>query len=368
MEIRDVTASTHEIPINLPLLDDEYSIPLVFVQIDTDDGLSGYGLTGSLWIQAVETFVNEQVSPLLEGEDPRNVEAIWDLLKKQFNLRSQTGVWSSGVSAVDIACWDLKGKAVDAPVWQLLGGARDEVPAYVTYGHPDYSESQLVEMAEELVSQGENRLKMVVGTGHRKDSGKSANIARDASRVRAVRDAVPADVELMIDANHTLSIDEAKRLGWEIEECDITWFEEPVYANDESHLTDLRRSIDIPIGAGQNEGHREKHRRLIDAGAIDVCQPNVVFCGGYTEGRKIAALAEANNLRIANGGGYPFQNLHLHAAVNNGWRVEYHYFTWKAGEQLYRDPPVIDGGSVTAPTEPGLGLDPDLEFLGRHQL
>jgi L-rhamnonate dehydratase len=112
-----------------------------------------------------------------------------------------------------------------------------------------------------------------------------------------------------------------------IEPYKITWFEEPVYQNGALLLADLRRHTSIPIAAGQNEGHRFRHRELIVNRGVDIAQPNVCSVGGYTETVKVAALAQAFNLPIANGGGWPDHNMHLQAAMSNGWRVEFHFET-----------------------------------------
>jgi L-alanine-DL-glutamate epimerase-like enolase superfamily enzyme len=368
MEITDVSATTHEVPIEVPLIDEPYEVPIVFVEVETDEGVTGHGATGYLWPHSTTTFVNREAAPVVEGEHPLETDRIWDLLRGQLNLRDQTGVWSSGVSAIDIALWDIHGKMVGEPVWRLLGGAQNPVPAYVTFGLPDYSREQLVSVAEDLVSDGEHRLKMVVGTGHEADSGEPADVAEDARRVRAVREAVGEDVELMLDANFTLSIDEALELCRRVQDVDLAWFEEPVYGNDVELLANLRERTQVPIAAGQNEGHRYRHRELITNGAVDISQPNVVWGGGYTEGKKVAALAESYNLRIANGGGWPHHNAHLQAGVANGWRVEYHYLMWMVGEEIFEDPYAIDGGEVELPEGPGLGLEPDRDALTTHQI
>lgn len=368
MKITSIEARTFEIPVELPLLDTSFEVPITMVSIETDTGITGYGATGYLWPHATRTFINQEAAPVILEENPIATERIWNRLRKQLNLRDQTGVWSSGVSAIDIALWDIKGKHVGEPVWQLLGGSRNPVQAYVTFGHPAYSKNQLVEVASDLVAQGERRLKMVVGTGHEKQLEPVPDVSLDAERVRAVREAVGDDVMLLIDANYTLSIDEALDLCTRIEDLGITWFEEPVYGNDARLLATLRKKTDIPLAAGQNEGHRWRHRELITTGAIDISQPNVVWGGGYTECRKVAALAETYNLKIANGGGWPHHNMHLQAGMPNGWLVEFHALMWRVGESIYQNPPALEKGEVTLHDVPGLGLDPDWDVLDQHRL
>lgn len=357
MKITHVEATTHRIPIPVPLLPQPIPRELVFVRVQTDDGVTGYGLTGPIQRFAVRELVNREIRPLLLGRDPWTTERIWHELFYKLNPRVQTGVWSSAVSAVDIALWDIKGKRASQPVWRLLGGFSQTVEAYVTFGLHDYDRDQLVEVARSLVEQGHDKLKMVVGAGPRKD------LTEDVLRVRAVREAVGPTVELMIDANYMFSFTQALDLCRRVEEYRIAWFEEPVYGNDARLLANLRRQTRIPIAAGQNEGHKWRHRELLVHEAVDVLQPNVVWVGGYTEAQKVAAMAQAYYLPIANGGGWPHHNMHLIAGVANGWRVEFHLLMWRTGELIFRDPPAPARGLVTLTDQPGLGLEPKEDVL-----
>jgi L-alanine-DL-glutamate epimerase-like enolase superfamily enzyme len=356
LKITDVKASLHRVPVAAPLLKEKLQTPIVFTTVETDEGILGYGLTRTPQRFGAREFINREAAPFLRGKNPLETERIWHELYRQFNPRAQTGVWSAAVSAIDIALWDIKGKHYREPVWRLLGGAQNPVPAYVTFGLKQYTQEQLVEVAKQLVGRGEQRLKIVVAVD-------PENPQIDAARVRAVREAVGEEVELMVDANYLFSFHRALELCRLIEPYRITWFEEPVYQNDAALLADLRRHTSIPIAAGQNEGHRFRHRELIANRAVDIAQPNVCSVGGYTEAVKVAALAQAFNLPIANGGGWPHHNMHLQAAMANGWRVEFHLEMWGVGEQIYRQPPAPVCGWVTLPEAPGLGLEPRAEAL-----
>ena len=360
MQITDVRATLHRIPVEMPLLKDKVWTVIVFVAVETDQGITGYGLTRAAQRFGAREFINREAAPFLRGKNPVETERIWHQLYTTFNPRAQTGMWSSAVSAIDIALWDIKGKYYKEPVWRLLGGAQNPVPAYVTFGLKQYTKEQLVEVAKSCVAQGAHRLKMVVAVD-------PENPSVDAERVQAVREAVGEKVELMIDANYLFSFNRALELCKLVEPYRITWFEEPVYQNDAHLLADLRRHTSIPIAAGQNEGHRFRHRELIVNRAVDIVQPNVCSVGGYTEAVKVAALAQAFNLPIANGGGWPHHNMHLHAAMANGWRVEFHVDMWKVGEAIYQNPPAPKDDWVTLAETPGLGLEPRLEALKEYE-
>src|SRR5215471_5014971 len=360
MKITDVKATLHRIPVDMPLLKEKIWTPIVFVAVETDQGITGYGLTRAAQRFGAKEFINREAAPFLRGKNPVETERIWNQLYKTFNPRAQTGMWSSAVSAIDIALWDIKGKYYKEPVWRLLGGAQNPAPAYVTFGLKQYTQEQLTEVAKQFVARGEHRLKMVVAV-------EPENPRVDAERVRAVRQAVGENVELMIDANYLFSFNRALELCKLVEPYRITWFEEPVYQNDANLLADLRRHTSIPIAAGQNEGHRFRHRELIVNRAVDIAQPNVCSVGGYTEALKVAALAQAFNIPIANGGGWPHHNMHLQAAMANGWRVEFHFEMWGVGDRIYKEPPAPDKGWVKLSETPGLGLEPRLDALKEYE-
>ena len=360
MKITNVKASIHRVPVEVPLLKEKIVTPIVFTAVETDAGVTGYGLTRGGQRFGMKEFINREVAPFLRGKNPLETERVWNDLLKQFNARVQTGMWSSAVSTIDIALWDIKGKHYKEPVWRLLGGAQNPVQAYITFGLKQYKKEQLVEVAKQLIDQGEKRLKMVVAVD-------PDNPKVDAERIKAVRKAVGEDVELMIDANYLFSFNRALELCKLVEPLGITWFEEPVYQNDALLLADLRRHTSIPIAAGQNEGHRFRHRELIANHAVDIAQPNVCSVGGYTEAVKVAALAQAFNLPIANGGGWPHHNMHLQAAMANGWRVEFHFEMWGIGDKVYKEPPAPVNGWVTLAETPGLGLEPRLDALDEFE-
>ena len=361
MKISRVSATTHRLPVKVPPLAKPIDREMVFVRVETDDGLAGYGITGPQLRFSVREFVNAELGRFVTGMDPLATERIWEHAYWKFNQRSNSGVVMSGLAALDIALWDLKGRYLKQPVWRLLGGYSATVPAYITFGLLEFDRDQLCAVARSFVEKGHDKLKMVVAINDAKDP------KEDAARVRAVREAIGPNVELMIDANHLFTPMAATDLCRMIEDCDIRWFEEPLHGNDPRALAELRRKTTIPISAGQNEGHRWRHRDLITEGAVDIVQPNVVYGGGYTEGLKVAHMAQAFNLPIGNGGGWPQWNAHLQAAVPNGWRVEYHVPMWITGDTFFSGAPQPEKGWVTLTDRPGLGFDPNEAALKEHE-
>ena len=357
MKIKKITASIHQIPIYLPMIEKPMEQRVfTFCEVETDDGLTGCGVTGAFLPWAQVAAIEHEIFPVIEGMDPRDTEAIHHAVWWKVNPRAYTGVVSNALSAVDIACWDIRGKKEGRTVAQLLGGYRDWAETYITFGYPFFDKDQLVEYAKKFVSEGHTRLKMVVAN----DKG---GWREDARRIRAVRDAVGDDVDLMIDANYRFPANEALMLCRAVEDCNLTWFEEPLHQNDARALADLRNRTNIPIACGQMEGHRWRIRELIEKHAVDILQPNCCYNGGFTETVKAAHMAQAYNLRIANGAGWPIFNMHTMAGLMNGWLVEFHWGMWQAGQKVFTGSPGPEAGKVKIPDAPGLGFTPNREAL-----
>lgn len=356
-QLQNIRARVHEVPVTIPLLDEPIERRrFVSCEVSTDGGLTGFGLTGQFLPVSIREALLKHLLPTLLGIDIRDTEAIHARVWKTLNPRTQTGVISHALAALDIALWDAVGKGTDRTIAQLLGGYSDHAPAYVTFGFPEYTLEELVEAAKLQVSAGVTRLKMVVGV-HEK------GWAEDAHRVYAVRDEIGPGIELAMDANYMFSPLEAFLLAREVADARITWFEEPLHTNDPRALADLRSRVAIPLSAGQMDGHRWRLREFVDARAIDILQPNVCYSGGYTESRKVAHLAQAFNLPIANGGGWPHFNMHLIAGVMNGWRVEFHLGMQQVGESIFPDAPRPKDNTISIPSAPGLGMTVDENFL-----
>ncbi|NNU80172.1 mandelate racemase/muconate lactonizing enzyme family protein [Halovulum dunhuangense] len=368
MKIKDIRASLHGFSIEIPLLEGrvqgygrEEQTVFVFCEVETDEGIVGYGLTGHFLARAVIEALHKHVLPAVRDMDVRDTEAIHQKTWKKLNPRAMTGTVSMALSCLDMALWDIMGKAEGRTVAQLLGGARTKVPAYCTFGFPQYDRDQLAEAAKLHVANGFTALKSVVAV----DKG---GWREDARRVKAIRDAVGDDIDLMIDANYLFNPVEAKYLCREIEDCRITWFEEPLQQNDARALADLRRGTRIPLAAGQMEGHRWRLREFVEHQAIDILQPNVTYCGGYTEARKVAHLAQIYNMPIANGGGWPLFNMHLLAGMMNGWIVEWHLGMVAVGETMFTDAPKPKDGFIEIPDRPGLGLTLDRDAYNETRI
>ena len=343
---------------------------ICMVKVVAEDGSYGWG-EGYGPATVVKAGV-EFLAPLVVGEDPLQVEAVWHKMHLRALDYARRGVLVAAISAIDIALWDLRGKLLGQPVSALLGGRRREkVKVYATgmyFVHTDDLIGKLVEEAQLYASQGFRALKMKVGLG----------VATDVKHVRAVRAAIGADMQLMVDANHAYSLSEALSFARQIEELDISFFEEPVSPEDYEGYRELRQRTPIPIAGGECEYLLAGFRHLLSNRCVDIAQPDICGAGGLTETKRIAALATAfqtNVLPHSWGTGIAFAaGLHLVSTLDvvpGRLRMPEAMLEMDRSESALREnltqPKIaIEDGRVAVPNGPGLGVDVDLDYLERY--
>jgi D-galactarolactone cycloisomerase len=259
------------------------------VEIATDSGLTGWGeCYGPARMTAA---VVAGIAPWLIGADPLRTEHLWREIYARLRDHGQKGVVIQGLSGIDIALWDIKGKHFGVPAHALLGGpVRSAVPAYATGLYRRKSGDPLKYLAEEAAgyaAQGFKAVKLKVGFG----------VEEDAAVTRAVREAIGPNVALMVDANHAFDAVAAIRLGRMIEQHDIGWFEEPVPPEDMAGYREVRAALKIPIAGGECEFTRYGFRDQLVSRAVDIVQPDTCAAGGLTECKKIADMSEAFGVR-----------------------------------------------------------------------
>ena len=353
---------------------------MTLVRIDTDAGLTGYGegkaAVGSAGVNApVVAVINEELRPLLVGQDPRDITGLWERMYngvrnnyavkrgRAFPELGRRGLRISAISGVDMALWDILGKTLGVPVYQLLGGrSRERVSGYADGGWADAAHigEQLLNTIKPV---GFSAVKMRVGA-------MDGEVETSIERVRAAREALGPTVRLMVDAHGTFDPRSARRFARGVEDCNLSWFEEPTSADDIRGMAEVRSATDIPIAAGESLFTRFDFRDLIEARAVDILQPDPAIAGGITEVVRIAALASAHQLTLAPhlwGSALLFASgLHLAAALPNCVTLEYSMGFNPMLRELVKEDFVINNGEVEIPDRPGLGFTVNEDFVERY--
>lgn len=317
----------------------------VHVSIEARDGLSdvvvGRSSTGFGRLRAAPAvlshLIEEELVPEILGEDPFLIRKIRDTLWRQTDYHGSTGLSLLGVSAIDVALWDLVGHALQQPVWRLLGPVRDAMPAYAMVGWLNFSVEELKPIAEKAVAQGFVGVKMKVGC---------PTLEEDVERIKAVRGVVGNEMKLMVDANQVFSLPEALRRGRVYQELGCFWFEEPLRADDHAGLAELAANLDLRVASGENDFGKRQFRDLFERRAVDVVQPDLRRAGGATECLEIAALAAAFDVAYASHGGGP--HLHLLAAMPNAIYMESGYLP-EGGKLVNGCIPLPEGPGFSQP-------------------
>ena len=349
-----------------PLKDQPIYSNMVFVRVHTDEGIVGELPCNGSFVDC--EFVNRELAPLLVGKNPLETERIWDEIFRSLRQRFQ----AKGVSIVDCALWDIKGKYFGQPVWRLIGGARQKIPVYITLGSgkpiAEYSPEQFADWAEKLVSEGWVAVKFAIARGWRWYRSRAQTVRTEEeiiTKVRSIREAVGNKVKIMVDSNTECSFVEAVRLSKLIEPFNISWYEEPVWGNDPRLLAQMKFHTSIPIAAGQYVASKWGFRDLIVLGNVDLVQPDIRYVGGITEALKVAHMAQAFNLPFETHSA-PILNIQLVAGLVNGWGAEFHYTSWNSQKVLLKNTPEPKNGWVTVPDRPGLGLVPNEDALSEY--
>ena len=344
---------------------------LVVVELEDEDGLVGAGTAGFGNPATLELL--GQLEPLVLGAAPSEVGRVWETMYRATLNVGRRGVVLHAISAVDIALWDLFGKQLGVPVYELLGGRiRPSLPAYASWLYATEDLDALAAEAAGWAAQGFTAVKQRLAYGPIEGA---AGIRRNVEHVRTVVDAVGPGVDVMADAYMSWDPGYAIRCIRAIEDAGIRlrWLEEPVIPDDVGGLARVRAAVDTPIAAGEHEATRYGFRHLVEAGAVDVLQPDVNRLGGISEARRVWALGETFGLDVIPHLCFA-HNAHLAIASLATPLLEYmpppahpdeadeDQVFWVA----FPDEPRAEDGRVTLTGRPGLGVTPDPSVLERE--
>ncbi|MCF8018948.1 MAG: mandelate racemase/muconate lactonizing enzyme family protein [Vallitaleaceae bacterium] len=346
---------------------------IMILKITTDTGIVGWGESfGPAFVNQV--IVDKYYTPYLIGQDPLDIEVIWEGLYNILRDHCTRGNAIEAMSSVDIALWDIKGKFFNQPIYKLLGGSpRKGIRPYATGLYRNVLPTDhegLIKEALRYKDDGFKAIKIKIGFG----------VKDDIKTVKAIRKAVGDEILLMVDANHAYNASTALKVCRGIEECDITWLEEPVPPEDIEGYIEVKSKTTIPIAGGETEFTRFGFSTLLNRRAVDIIQPDCGVTGGISEFKKIAVLASINNIQC-----YPhvwgsaialYTGIHCafslqdfpNKLVQEDMLLEYDRTENFFRECLNKDPLVLVDGYIMPPTKPGLGIEVDEELIAKYRI
>lgn len=328
----------------------------LLVKVTTSDGIVGWGEAfGFGAVATTKLAVDELIAPLCIGQDATQIRPLMLAVQKKFHVFGRGGPITFGLSAVDIALWDIAGKLADAPVSQLLGGGVASMSCYASLAR--YSDPALVRaMVRKAVDAGFPAIKL-----HE----------TSMAAIRAAREEAGPDIGLIVDAGCPWSLAEACAIADELKAVGLKFLEEPLWPPENFEgLAELRRVTGLPVATGENVSTLIEFERVLATGAVDFIQPSPAKMGGISELRKIFPLAAVRNIPVMTHSFYDGPGLlaaiHTTAALGTAdSMIEWRLFELEAS--LYGDALIAKGGRVSVPQGPGLGMDPDPDVISTYR-
>lgn len=366
--------------------DTSYWGEYLFVEVQTDEGISGWGeITSTTRIanRALASML-KQISGQIAGEDPSQIERLWHKMFRSFTYMGSRGAACECVSAIDIALWDIRGKVLGLPVYELLGGpVREEISLYT---HPDQSKfttkQGVIDEITDIVKSGHVALKFdpypYQGGREQRDgyldgmmSRKDEQIAADLTAL--IRETAGPQVEILIDAHGRFDVPTAIRLCRSLEEAgQIDWFEEPVPPESFEALKQVREKVSAAISVGERAHTKWDFATILENNLADYIMPDVTWTGGISEMKKIAILAEAHYVPISpHDAGGPINVLagaHVMMTVPNFYRLETSRWDLSGYNVLMHTPLDNSNGTLKVPKVPGIGIEMNRDYLENNKI
>ncbi|WP_166853025.1 mandelate racemase/muconate lactonizing enzyme family protein [Isoptericola sp. BMS4] len=356
--IERVRTDLFRVPLQTKLTDSMHGammdFELITVRIEDSDGAEGLGYTYTVnhGGGAVATMIRDDLTGSLVGADADRIEAIWQSMWWRLHYAGRGGHATSAISAVDIALWDLQGVRAQTPLWKLFGGYDPVVPVYAGGIDLEFPLTDLKSQADRFIAEGFRAIKMKVGRPDLRD---------DVARVAAMREHLGDGFPLMVDANMRWTVDGAIRAARALSPFDLGWIEEPTIPDDLVGNARVVRESGHTIAGGENLHTLYDFQNAVRAASLTLPEPDVSNIGGYTTFRKVAALAEANNMLLTSHGVHDL-TVHALAAAPHRTYMEAHGFGLHA---YMADPMRVVDGHVSAPHRPGHGVVLDFDRLAR---
>jgi len=347
------------------------------VEIKTNNGLTGWGEAFCQGLEPPEisaAVIESALKPLLLDQSPLDIEVLWHKMYNMTRDYGRKGSVVSGISAIDIALWDIAGQFYDQPIYQLLGGCfRNKIKPYATGFYRIKGKDESSRLSEEAISHYENgfdHMKIKLGFG----------LEDDIECMKSISEVLEGkNVTLMVDTNHAYGRSEALHLGYALSEYNLRWYEEPVVPEDINGYVELRSKLTMPIAGGENEHTLFGYKSLFENGAVDIAQPDIGSCGGITAAKHIIALAHSFGVEvnphvwgsaIAQAASIQviasIPNTH-HSIFARSPILEYDQSSHPFRRELLNQPIELNNGIVDVSSKPGLGIEVNLATIKKYK-